>query len=545
VEKLKIFVNDILYVSKKTSTNNKKLLILTSVLLSNLTAAADIGIIVLFTRFFTDGTTYGERFEELLEVLFSTKFFLPILIVLRFVFVYFQNYILKILELRVQKNLKRYLLSEVFDKSNYSIADAYFFINTLTGHIGYFYSALASFLNFFIQTLAYLLFLIYSDQRTVITFAFGAIILFLPSRYLILKAREFMHKSYLMDQRSNNEIQKIIENMFVIKILNKANEELNNFGKTLESYNRNQIKNYIYGSFSSFLPSFVTLFVFAILLTIFNLAKTITLDFIGVTLRLFQALGSSATAINRLVNSHVHIEQFHNIDKNKLVSNKDNYIIDEKDSKLSISVQDVNFKYFNNEEYIFENINLEIEKNTHNIIVGPNGSGKSTLLGLLAGILYPESGKIFSFENTFGYIGPVPLIFSETLKYNLLYGNEKNIPDEELISFCNDFDLFNKIETDTLDQNINNKNLSSGQMQKISFIRAILLKPNVLFLDEATSNLDLNSKEKVFEILKQQNITIVNSTHDPTSFIEVDKYYRISIENDKRFIKKFNRGQVN
>ena len=73
---------------------------------------------------------------------------------------------------------------------------------------------------------------------------------------------------------------------------------------------------------------------------------------------------------------------------------------------------------------IFKNINIEIEKNTHNIIVGPNGSGKSTLLGLLAGILYPESGKIYSYEETFGYIGPVPLIFSETLKYNLTYGNE-------------------------------------------------------------------------------------------------------------------------
>tara|TARA_B100001564_G_scaffold359941_1_gene384008 strand:- start:2687 stop:4306 length:1620 start_codon:yes stop_codon:yes gene_type:complete len=538
VGKLKIFVNDILYVSKKTGTNNKKLLILTSVLLSNLTAAADIGIIVLFTRFFADGTTYGARFEDFLELLFSIKLFLPLLIIMRFIFVYFQNYILKILELRVQKNLKTYLLSEVFDKSNYSIADAYFFINTLTGHIGYFYSALASFLNFFIQTLAYLLFLIYSDQRSVITFGVGALILFLPSRYLILKAREFMHKSYLMDQKSNKEIQKIIENMFVIKILNKAREELNNFAQTLENYNKNQIKNYIYGSFSSFLPSFVTLFVFAILLTMFNLARTITLDFIGVTLRLFQALGSSATAVNRLVNSHVHIEQFHNIDKNKMISNKDNFIFEVKELKSSISAQNVNFKYFNSDDYIFENINIEIEKNTHNIIVGPNGSGKSTLLGLLAGILYPESGKIYSYEETFGYIGPVPLIFSETLKYNLLYGNENEILDEEIIAVCREFDLFSKIESDTLQLKISNKNLSSGQMQKISFIRAILLKPNVLFLDEATSNLDSDSKKKVFEILKQENITIVNSTHDPTSFKEVDNFYRISIKDDKRFINK-------
>jgi ABC-type multidrug transport system fused ATPase/permease subunit len=538
VRKLKIFINDILYVSKKTGTNNKKLLILASVLLSNLNAAADIGIIILFTKFFSDSATYGAIFEEVLDLFFSIKFFLPLLIVSRFVFVYFQNYILKILELRVQKNLKTYLLSEVFDKSNYSIADAYFFINTLTGHIGYFYSALASFLNFFIQTLAYLIFLIYSDQRTVITFGIGALILFLPSRLLILKAREFMHKSYLMDQKSNKEIQKIIENMFVIKILNKTKDELNNFTQTLENYNKNQIKNYIYGSFSSFLPSFVTLFVFAILLTMFNLAKTITLDFIGVTLRLFQALGSSATAINRLVNSHVHIEQFYKIDNNRMISNKDNFIFTLKQSKSSISAQKVNFKYFNSDEYIFEDLNIEIEKNTHNIIVGPNGSGKSTLMGLLAGILYPESGKIYSYEETYGYIGPVPLIFSETLKYNLLYGNENKILDEEIISLCRDFDLFNKFESDTLQLKINNKNLSSGQMQKISFIRAVLLNPNVLFLDEATSNLDYNSKKKVFDILKQQNITIVNSTHDPSSFKDVDNIFRISIKDDKRFISK-------
>ena len=87
MEKLRIFVNDILYVSKKTGTNNKKLLILTSVLLSNLTAAADIGIIVLFTRFFSDGTTYGERFEEIIDILLSTKFFLPILIIFYLIFV--------------------------------------------------------------------------------------------------------------------------------------------------------------------------------------------------------------------------------------------------------------------------------------------------------------------------------------------------------------------------------------------------------------------------------------------------------------------------
>ena len=188
MRKFKIFMSDVLYVSKKSGTNNKKLLILISVLLSNLTALADIAIIVLFSRFITNSSNVGDRFSFIIDLFVDMPVLLPLLIIFRYSFVYFQSYNLKILELRVQKNLKSYLLSEVFDKNNYSIADAYFFINTLTGHIGFFYSALTNFLNFFIQTFAYLIYLIYSDQRTILTFGLGALVLFLPSRYLILKS---------------------------------------------------------------------------------------------------------------------------------------------------------------------------------------------------------------------------------------------------------------------------------------------------------------------------------------------------------------------
>ena len=90
---------------------------------------------------------------------------------------------------------------------------------------------------------------------------------------------------------------------------------------------------------------------------------------------------------------------------------------------------------------ILNGVSLSINSGEVHAIMGPNGSGKSSLLGLLAGILYPESGKIYSYEKTFGYIGPVPLIFSETLKYNLLYGNKNEILDEEIITVCRNFDL--------------------------------------------------------------------------------------------------------
>lgn len=536
MNRFRSFIRDIVYVSRKTGTDNKKLLIFLSVLLSNLTAFADIAIIVLFSRFITNEMKGGSLLNNFLEIMASIPLLLPLLVVLRYIFIYFQSYNLKVLELRVQKNLKKYLLNEVFDKSNYSVADAYFFINTLTGHIAFFYSALTNLINFSIQTLAYLAYLIIADQRTILTFGIGVFILFIPSRYLIIKSREYMHNSYLLEQQSNKEIQKIVDNMFVIKIMNKAKEEVENFSNTLQDYNKNLIKNHMYGSFSSFLPSFITLFIFSILITVLNLSKTITLDFIGVTLRLFQSLGGVAGATNQLINSHVHMEKFYQLETNKDIVNKSNYKYSESNSDLAISIKKVNFKYFNDNKDVFSNLNIDIPQNTHNIIIGENGSGKSTLLGLISGVLYPNSGEINSYKKNFGYIGPTPLIFTESLRYNLVYGNQLKKSDLELIETCKQFQLFKDKPENILDILIDNKSLSSGQMQKIAFMRALLSEPEVLLLDESTSNLDTESKSLIFEILKKRKVTIINCTHDPYSFTSVDNYIKIQIENDKRLV---------
>ena len=66
-----------------------------------------------------------------------------------------------------------------------------------------------------------------------------------------------------------------------------------------------------------------------------------------------------------------------------------------------------------------------------------------------------------------------------------------------------------------------------GQMQKISFIRALLSGLDILILDESTSNLDTDSKKIIYNILKKETITIINSTHNPEDFINFD--YHITI----------------
>ena len=442
MSKLKKIFSDILYVSKITKTGNKKLIILTAVILSQLSAATDIGIIIFFAASITGDYDSENIFGNLTELVLEYAFILPVLVVLRFAFIYFQSMSLKNLELNVQHNLKVFLLEEVFDKRNYSVADAYFYINILSGHISFFYSNLTSFINSSLQITAYTIYLIIADSRTIITFGIGALIIFFPSKLLIKKAREFMHQSYEYSQVSNHEVQRIVDNMFLIKILKKENTEISKFSNTIKKLNTSQFNNHKFGAFNSFLPSFITMFVFSILLGFSEIAKSITLDFIGVTLRLFQSLGSFTSSMNQIINSHVHIEKFYEMEKNKTTVNKENFKIKTNSKNVAVDLNNVSFSYFNSEENIFENLDLKFMKNTHNIITGPNGSGKSTLLGLISGVFYCQDGLVSTHAEKYGYIGATPLIFTSTLRENLMYGNNLDISDEVLLQNLREFEVF-------------------------------------------------------------------------------------------------------
>lgn len=525
-----------MYLSKVSKTNNKKVIILTSVSLSQLSAATDVLIIILFSSFFT-GDKYGNNIlSNIVEFFLENMYLLPIIVLCRFLFVYLQSMLLQKLELNVQKNIKLFLLSELFDKRNYSTADAYFFLNVLTGHISFFYSSLAGLLNNFLQIIAFTTYLFITDTRTIATFAIGSIFIFFPSKFLISKSRQMMHDVYEFSKLSNQEIQRVIDNIFLIKLLKKENEETSKFSKTLDRLNLSTYNNHKFGTINSFFPSFITMFIFSILISYSTTTFVITLDFIGVTLRLFQSLGSLTGSANKIINSHVHIENFYNIEQNKLSVNKLNFEYQNSLKNISIQFKNTSFKYFNSDQYIFKNLNLDIPKNSHTILTGSNGSGKSTLLGLAAGVFYSQEGKVLTSVNKFGYIGATPLIFDASLRDNILYGNDEKIEDTIILKYLKDFETFNEESSYNLENIVDNKSLSSGQMQKIAFVRALISNPDALLLDESTANLDDNSRKYIFELLKEKNVTILNSTHDPEKFQNVDLRLHIDLINEERII---------
>ena len=360
-----------------------------------------------------------------------------------------------------------------------------------------------------------------------------------PISVFLKKSRQFMHNSYLKGQESNREIEKVVDNLFLIKILKKENFEIQRFTKIVDEYRYNIFNNYKYGLINSIFPSFLTLFVLSFIIVSSKIVNRITLDFIGVTLRLFQSLGNLANSTNQIINSHVHLEKFYEMEKLKTYNSKNNYL---KENSNSINFTNVEFSYANSQIPIFKNLNLSIPKHSHTIINGPNGSGKSTLLGLISGIYFASDGKVTTFSDEMGYIGPLPHIFDATLKENIMYGNKKKINEQVITKMLKEFKLFSESKDYNLKRIINNKTLSSGQMQKLAFIRAILAEPKILLLDESTANLDLETKYKVFSILKNLEITIINSTHDEDISKIADYRIQISVVNEQRelIIKNIN-----
>lgn len=533
LKKIQIFYDDLIKVSKLTKTSNKKKRIFLLAVLLNLLVFFDIIIILYFSVLFDQEIQFN---NSLIEFFLERPYYLPFFIVLRFLSIYFEKVITTNLQIDIERNLRVHLLEEVFVRGNVSISDAYYYVNTLSAQVGGFYSTLATFFGSFLQIIVFTGYLLLSNFQAVATFAGGSILLFLPTLYLTKQGRKFAHIAYKSGQRISLDLEKVLDNLFLIKILKLVKKEISNFRVSLDEFYNSRLNDIKAGTANTLMPNFFTLFVLSILLVFFDFIKYLTFDFIGILLRLFQALGIFNKNIHTVSAFHVYLEKLYEIEMNKDLISSDNFVIDENmNSEHSIVFDSVSFQYLGVEKEMFSLLNLKIPRNKHTIITGPNGSGKSTLLGLSAGLLYPQSGSVKSHSDKFGYVGVTPLIISGTLRENLLYGNKKVIEDKVLLENLDNFRVFNEDISSSLDKNVSNKTLSSGQLQKISFIRVLLSELDILLLDESTSNLDESSRKLIFTILQDSNLTIINCTHNHQDF-SYDEHFKVLVEDEKRLI---------
>jgi ATP-binding cassette subfamily B protein len=189
-----------------------------------------------------------------------------------------------------------------------------------------------------------------------------------------------------------------------------------------------------------------------------------------------------------------------------------------KESEDLLSFRDVTFAYPNGKE-VLHNITFNLKKGKTYAFVGPTGGGKTTTASLIARLYDPTGGKVLlngfdirSFSaaeraKKIGFILQDPFLFSGTIRENILYGNEEysHFTNEQLHG------VFVESGLETLLQrfengfdtkvNITGESISLGQKQLVAFMRAVLRKPELLILDEATANIDTMTEKLLDEIL--------------------------------------------
>lgn len=209
----------------------------------------------------------------------------------------------------------------------------------------------------------------------------------------------------------------------------------------------------------------------------------------------------------------------------------------------SIQVKNISYRYTQFEPLILNNINFEIDEGESVAIIGPTGSGKSTLLNLLLGTLSPTEGEIcignyplssIGIDNVRDMIATVlqdDVLFAGSIIDNICFFDSN--ADLDWIAQCAFMacihDEINAMPMGyyTLVGDMGTV-LSGGQKQRILLARALYKKPKILFMDEATSNLDVLKESEVNHNIKSLNITRVIIAHRSETIASADRIINLN-----------------
>lgn len=196
-----------------------------------------------------------------------------------------------------------------------------------------------------------------------------------------------------------------------------------------------------------------------------------------------------------------------------------------------LSFNQITFGY--KDKPMLSDISFTIKRGESLTIVGPSGSGKTTLINLLEKFYHPESGSItidninISHLNTYelrkniGIVSQGSSLISGTILDNLLYGLDEDQIDEskirEALKYANLQEFVDR-QKDKLNTNIGESGdkLSGGEKQRLNIARLFLKNPDIILLDEPTSNLDIESRNLVLESINKltKDKTVIKVTHN-------------------------------
>jgi len=211
--------------------------------------------------------------------------------------------------------------------------------------------------------------------------------------------------------------------------------------------------------------------------------------------------------------------------------------------KNEICFENVTFSYREEYDFTIKDMNLNIPAGKTIAIAGPSGAGKSTVADLVMGLIKPNEGRITvdgipisgkslgSWRNSIGYVAQETFLFNETIRFNLQLASPDAGEDElnEALKLAAAYEFVSKLP-DGLNTVIGDRGvrLSGGERQRLALARALLRRPSLLIMDEATSNLDSENEMRI--------LGAIDDLHGETTILLIAHRYSTIKNADSTFV---------
>lgn len=368
---------------------------------------------------------------------------------------------------------------------------------------------------------------------------------------LIIILKLYKKKNILVEEsrkqyiNMSNVIEQNTSNFTLIKLYNNQEEQ----GKVFNKNNKiMQEKDYQVGKIDNKINNTTNIaeglsYILAVIYSVICIKNgqmtigdlTVFISFIS------KMFGGISSRVNRITSSIVYFKQSVNridqIMSLDIYNTKNKQTIEEINT---IKVNDLSYKYPNNNKYVLRDINFEINKNDKIGIIGLFGSGKTTLMNIISGLYEIEENRVFingvditkvnkySVFNNISYILQKEIILDDTVKNNITL--ENTYDGKQIINATNNscilediFKMENEFEEVVGE---NGHKLSGGQKQRVAIARNIITDKNFIILDNIFSALDNNTEKEILDnIMKMKEKTIINIANKVTDVKDMDKIY--------------------
>ncbi|MBI4994116.1 ABC transporter ATP-binding protein [Candidatus Peregrinibacteria bacterium] len=424
------------------------------------------------------------------------------------------------------RRIRNFIIIDSFgDKENENcllISDISNILSNLSPRVAVFISSAVQFISTVIMVIMLLAGMANISFKLTIVSLVAMAILSFP--VIISRNRPLFYASIIHDYSSRfiKKLLRDVKNIYFLRIVGTNEDEATELLDVSRNIFKNYVKHVTVVMMNNTLPLFAGVMVLMTIVFVNSknnlIASSSIIPFVYFLVRISQSISRAGATIGQMQFTYPFFTEFLGMSFYSVSSIEKARI----KSKGSQKIVPLNLKVaglaIGRKSPLMKDVTFEVQEGSFAVIAGKSGKGKTTLLMTLIGILDKLKGKILwngipienldvvALKRHVGYSGTYPFLLDDTIKVNLAYGvGKRDVDEEEMrrvlhIAQCSFvYDLNGGIDYKLKDDG---EGISSGQKQRLSIARALVHKPSVLILDEATSNIDEPTEQKILSAIR-------------------------------------------